>query len=233
MIAEKSLSLSSNFIQAVWTSDGELSKSDKKKLRFYRCLPLSSSLLELGFQGIESEGFYDRLKEAISRLPSNYEGQIVLDRKSYSNSEESTELFPKYGLYSNVYLIESALDAPGASSLKQLFDDLGMEPTPVARDEYLYLLNRMLGQNDKQNSLLVPDLTWEEEYIKIGKSYVKAASLTDLPLTTWNNCLQALYETADEFVCSLKIRVPDKNKTKKELETKRRVSHALSVRKAH
>ncbi len=233
MLHGRNLSLSSDFIQAIWTAKGELTKIDKKKLGFFCCSPLSSSSLEIGFQGPESEGFFERLKEAISRLPSNYESQILLDRAVFKKSTMSSALFPTIGLYTRLFLIESSNENPGTTSLKQLFEDIGLNPVLGSREDYLYIIRRILGQEGKGERFISPDITWEEDYIKASKSFIKAASLTDLPLVTWNNCLQPLYETSDDFICSFKIRMPDKNRIKKDLETKRRVSHALSVRKAH
>jgi len=217
-------------ISAVWHDTGSLLTIDKKKLRFWTTSPISSSQCEDGFSGPQSEGFFERIKESLSKLPSHHESQILIDR-TLAPKTEGTEIFPSFGLVTKLYLIESDV-AKGGANLFQLFEDLGFTISPGTKDDYLALIRKLVGQEKAQN-LILPNLTWEEDYLKAGANYIKCASLTDLPLSTWNNCLEALYQTADEFICSLKISMPDKAKSKKELETKRRVSHALSARKAH
>jgi|GEM_PF-1234969 len=231
MLRDNSLSLTSDLISAVWTARGELTKIDKKKLKYLILSPLSTNAVELGFKGPRSDGLFERIKEAISKLPSYYEGQLILDRRSVSVSD-SESLFPAFGLETQIHLVE--VDVPqGTSGLSQLCEDLGMEARFGERADYIGLIRRMFCQDASSDSLLLPDLSWEEDHLKSGHGYVKAASLTDLPLATWNNAFEALFQTPDEIICSFKIKMPDKAKSKKELEAKRRVSHALSVRKAH
>ncbi len=231
VLKENSLSLTSDLISAVWITDGELIKVDKKKLKYLILSPLPANTVELGFRGPQSDGLFERIKEAISKLPSNFEAQIILDRKVASSSA-CDPLFPAFGLETKIHLFESELPQ-GSSGLVQLCEDLGLEARPGKRTDYITLTRRILGQDLSSDSLVLPDLTWEEDYLKSSHAFIKAASLTDLPLSTWNNAFESLFQSADEFLCSLKLSVPDKSKSRKDLEAKRRVSHALSVRKAH
>jgi type IV secretory pathway VirB4 component len=231
VLKENALSLTSDLISAIWTNDGELTKIDKKKLRYLILSPLSASSLEMGFRGPKSDGFFERIKESVSKLPSHFEAQLVLERKLARSSSANT-LFPDFGLETRIHLFETELPQ-GASGLGQLCEDLGLEVRPGKRADYISFVRRMLGQDTSSESLVMPDLTWEEDYLKSSSAFVKAASLTDLPLSTWNNAFEALFQSADEFLCSIKLSVPDKAKSRKDLEAKRRVSHALSVRKAH
>lgn len=231
MLKENHLSLTSDLISAVWTANGELTKIDKKKLKYLVLSPLSANSCEVGFRGPMSDGLFERIKEAISKLPSNFEAQLVLDRRVASSSA-SESLFPAFGLETKVHLFESELPQ-GSSGLTQLCEDLGLESRTGTRGDYITLIRRLLGQDSSSDSLILPDIAWEEEYLKSSHAFVKAASLTDLPLATWNNGFETLFQSTDEFLCSLKLSVPDKTKSRKDLEAKRRVSHALSARKAH
>jgi type IV secretory pathway VirB4 component len=231
VLKENHLSLTSDLISAVWTTDGELTKIDKKKLKYLILSPLSANGCEVGFRGPISDGLFERIKEAISKLPSNFEAQLVLDRTVATDSATDS-LFPAFGLETKVHLFESELPQ-GSSGLSQLCEDLGLEARPGKRNDYITLVRRLLGQDSGSDSLILPDIAWEEDYLKSSHAFVKAASLTDLPLSTWNNGFEALFQSTDEFLCSLKLSVPDKAKSRKDLEAKRRVSHALSARKAH
>ncbi|NDF16127.1 hypothetical protein EB061_12550, partial [bacterium] len=225
------MSLTSDLISAVWTNDGELTKIDKNKLRYLILSPLSASSVELGFRGPKSDGFFERIKESVSKLPSHFEAQLILERR-LASSADTNPLFPAFGLETRIHLFETELPQ-GASGLVQLCEDLGVEVRPGKRTDYISLVRRLLGQDASSDTLVLPDLAWEEDYLKSSRAFVKAASLTDLPLSTWNNAFEALFQSSDEFLCSIKLSVPDKAKSRKDLEAKRRVSHALSVRKAH
>lgn len=231
MITENNLSLTSDLISAVWTADGELTKINKKKLKYLILSPLSASGCEVGFRGPMSDGLFERIKEALSKLPSNFEAQLILDR-AVATGSKTDSLFPAFGLETKVHLFEVELHQ-GSSGLAQLCEDLGIEARLGRRSDYIALVRRLLGQDSSSDSLILPDIAWEEDYLKSSHAFVKAASLTDLPLSTWNNGFEALFQSSDEFLCSLKLSVPDKTKSRKDLETKRRVSHALSARKAH
>ena len=83
MLKENMLSLTSDLISAVWSKDGELTKLDKKKLRYLVLSPLSASSVELGFRGPKADGLYERIKEAISKLPSNFEVALTTASKRF------------------------------------------------------------------------------------------------------------------------------------------------------
>ena len=76
MLRENTLSVTSDLISAVWTADGELTKLDKKKLKYLKVSPLSSSQCEVGFRGSVSDGLFERIKESLSKLPSLHDAQL-------------------------------------------------------------------------------------------------------------------------------------------------------------
>lgn len=230
MMESNDLSLTSDLIAAVFKEQGKLLSVNKESLSFWILNPLQSTKCEDAFCGPISDGFFERIKESLSKLPSNHSAQLIFDRSTRTFDEKS--LFSQLGLVSKIYLIEKDLVA-GWTGMKQLFEELGVELRQGSRKEYIALCKKLLGQPQTDTSLILPDIICEEDHLKTAKKYVKIASLTDLPLSTWNNCFESLYESGDEFLASIKIGVPDKAKSKKGLETKRRVSHALSARKAH
>lgn len=231
MIRENNLSLTSDLIASVWTRVGELTKPDKKKLKFFAATPRSSAQCEVGFSGPAADALFERIKESLSRLPSKHEAQLIFDRR-VSKETKTSALFPAFGLETQIYLVESDIgQAPGG--IRQLFEEIGVEFRPGNRDDYIGLIKKFFGQDKGIENLILPDLTWEEDHVRSGKNFLKAASLTDLPLATWNNCFETLFQSSDEFLCSLKFEVPDKAKSRRDLESKRRVSHALSARKVN
>lgn len=224
-------SLTTDLVSAVFKEDGKLVDIKGQERHFRVLTPLSSSTCEVGFDGPISESFFDRLKEGLSHLPSGHEAQVIFERSLGKASEEIEEL-SLAGLRTKVYIIEKVSDVEGIT-LFQALEDLGARVTLGGREDYLALCSRMLGQRANRDSLLLPDIICEENHIKSSDRFVKVASMTDMPQASWNNCFESLYESSEEFICSIKINIPDKSKTRKGLETKRRVSHALSVRKAH
>ena len=230
MIKDSSLSISSDLISAVWSADGELTTLDKKLLNFWVTSPIPSSQYEIGFHGPLSDALFDRIKEALANLPSQDEVQLIIERRRAKKEGESA-LFPAFSLETRIYLVEMA-HGQVSTGFSQILETLGMELKKGTRRDYIELLRKFLGQEKSGTELILPDLLWEEDHLKSDKHFVKVASLTDLPLTTWNNCLESLSNQVEEFVCSLKLSMPDKDKARKNLETKRRVSHALAARKA-
>lgn len=235
MIKETTLSLSTDLVSAVWTAEGELTTFHQKILKIWVASPISSSKYELGFFGPLGDSIFERIKDSLASLPSLHEAQIIVNRRKKRTGAEAPQknsLFPDTGLETRIYIIELA-QPQATNNLSHILENIGMKLEPGTRQNYVELLSTFLGQGKCKEELILPDLLWEEDHLKSGKQYLKVASLTDLPLSTWNNCFEALSHQVEEFVCSLKISMPDKLKTRKSLETKRRVSHALSARKAH
>ncbi|MBS1982742.1 MAG: hypothetical protein JST16_01105 [Bdellovibrionales bacterium] len=107
-----------------------------------------------------------------------------------------------------------------------------MSPKPLHQRDLDKILARTLGAACEDGDQL-PDLVWEGDHLRAGPDYLKVASLTDSPQSTWPGVLQGLADFNDELTLSIKIRIPDKKKTRREFETRRRVSHALSIHKAN
>lgn len=93
--------------------------------------------------------------------------------------------------------------------------------------EWKNLLSKYFG--GMVNDYRLPDFEWKSDHLLFKNEVVRAISLTELPQVTWHGCFQKLFEYEDEFLASLKIIVPERNKIRRQLETKRRVSHALAI----
>jgi len=158
LISERNLSLSSDLVSSVWTEHGELTKLDKKKLKFWIASPLPSSSCELGFSGSVSESFFERISEALSKLPSLHEVQLIFDRRALT--AKNNDLFPTFGLLSQIYIIEKS-NLSGQSGMIELLEDLGLELRKGEKKDYQNLLQKFLGQKENCEQLILPDLTWE------------------------------------------------------------------------
>ncbi len=231
MIRPNNITHTSQLISAVWKSEGLLKTVENKEMTFWVCTPLPSNRCEVGFEGPVSEAYFEKLQESLSGLKSAHNAQLVFSRR-LNKTQPQQSLFPNVGLLTTLYILEDT-ETGKDSSLKQSLTDLGFTLRPGSKPEYTGLIKSLLGQSEQNTDLILPNLVWEERYLKSDTQYLKVASLTDLPLSTWNNCFESLFHTADEFVCSIKVQVTDKEKSKKSLSSKRRISHALSAHKPH
>lgn len=216
----KKYSLTNSVVGSSVADGGVLYHGDGSISRSFVTEPLSSGILEESFEGPSSDVFFSKLSDLLTKLPNNFDGQIVFSRKLQQDQEVS-------GFQSKIYFFEKVAKAESYSHLNALFDELGMTSKPLANSEWNNLLSGVFGNKTLDSKL--PDVIWDHDSLKVGSQCVRALSLTELPQVSWKGCLQPIFEAANEFTVSLKISIPDRAKVKRKLETKRRVSHALSV----
>jgi len=209
-------------------SHGTLTSKTSGEMNVYAFSPLSSAQLEEAWSGNVSNSFFETLKEQISRLPSGYLGQIIAMRKPHDKKRKDS-IFDSCGYKTRFFLLEKDSGNIGKLSLAQVLLDLGMEFETPSSEEINSIGKDIIGANSKKLSIC--DVLWEGSHVRAGSNFTKVVSLTDAPTATWPGFVQSLFETEEDFIVSIKIKVPDKSKTRRELETKRKVTHALSVRK--
>lgn len=213
------LSLTKNIIGAEFTRNGLISSSNGEYFKCFVSSPLSSGILEKNFEGNQSDQFFNKLSDLFTRLPNHFEGQILFVRQKLDS-----EIL---GFNSKLYFFEKVKKPESYSHIKALFNELKVSPIEMTINDWGNLLRHYFGNEILNHS--VPDVVWEKNHLQIGENSVKALSLTELPQLTWKGCFQDIFEHEEEFVLSFKIEIPDRLKVKKKLETKRRVSHALSI----
>ena len=208
--------LGSSFIE-----DGLVAYPDGAYSKALVCTPLPSGNLEEDFTGAISDTFFAKLSELLTRLPNLFEGQILMSRKRIPEQKEVP------GFQTKLYFFEKIAKPESYSHLKALLEELKLTPELVDRGSWNEMCSLFLGDQTLKEKL--PDLIWEKDHIRIGNKTLRALSLTELPQLTWQGCLQDIFEYPSEFLVSIKINIPDRSKIKRQLETKRRVSHALAI----
>ena len=185
----------------------------------FKLFPLESGKLEENFSGERSDTFFNKISELTSRLPDNTELHLILTREKVHGDILRFE--------STLYAFEAVKKPESFSHFQALLNELSIKSSDLKEEEWRHLLSRYFGKD--LNNYRLPDFEWKQDHLKFKEEAVRVLSLTELPQLTWNGCFQKLYEYEDEFIVSLKILVPDRNKIKSQLETKRRVSHALAI----
>lgn len=218
----KRLSLTKQLISSYYVDDS-LIQSSNGYFKAYVTSPLSLGIFEEGLDGPMCESFSNKITELLGRLPNFFEGQII-----YTRSKDKGSELP--GFISKIYVLEKVRKKESYSHFDSILRELGFTVNSLDYSEFRNLLASFLGQEVQTGH--IPDLIWEKEKLSIGRSKLRSISLTELPQITWFSALQELLEIEDEFTLSLKFSLPDRAKVKKQLETKRRVSHALSVKSA-
>jgi type IV secretory pathway VirB4 component len=216
----KKNSLTKMILGSHWLNDGLISNADGSISKGFEVEPLSSGLFEESFEGPNADSFFNKLSELLTRLPNLFQGQILLRRKKIFNSE-----IP--GLRTNLYIFEKLQKPESYSHLSALLSELQLNANTLTRRSWDELLSGFLG-NDTQNGTL-PDTIWEKDCLRVRNKVVRCLSLTELPQVTWKGCFQPIFESTCDFILSTHVGIPDRTKIKKQLETKRRVSHALSI----
>lgn len=216
----KKFSLTKKLIGTKWVADGVLAADNGGLIKAYKTDLLSSGDLELDFNGPLSESYFSKLSELLTRLPNLFEGQVLLVRKRIEDDEVP-------GFVTTLYLFENVQKAESYSHLEALFKESKLDPSPTSQQDWNDLLVAFLGPSVRTGR--IPDVTWEKDHLKVSKDSIRVLSLTELPQVTWNACFQPIFEYSDEFILSLRFNIPDRQKIRKQLETKRRVSHALSI----
>ncbi len=214
------MSLTKTIVASQFLGEGVLSHPEGHLVKGYIADPISSGLLEENFEGQVSEQFFAKLSELLTRLPNGFEGQLVLVRAKQTDTEIE-------GFISHLFVFEKVQKQESYSHLKSILDEIKMCPVPIEAIHWNQLLSAYFGKSE--NCSIIPDVFWEKDSLSIRKNSVKTLSMTELPQLTWKGCLQQIFEYPDSILLSLKFQIPDRNKIRKQLETKRRVSHALSI----
>ncbi len=213
------LSLTKNIIGAEFIQDGLLASNQGEYFKCYKAYPLSSGLLEENFDGNSSEQYFNKISDLLTRLPNYFEGQIIFVRRKLQSE------IP--GFETRLYFFEKVKKPESYSHLKSVLSEIKMKPFELLRSDWDLLLSSYFGHDILDKN--VPDVVWEKDHLRVGSDTIKALSMTELPQLTWKGCFQDLFEFNDEFLLSFKLEIPDRQKIRKKLETKRRVSHALSI----
>ena len=211
------LSLSHALIKTKWIAEGLIEGADGNLYRALEFSPLSSGLFEDDFNGAMADGFFQKMADLLTRLPNKVEGQFIAFRKAEGNSALRTQLM----------LFERIEKAAAYSHLSAALSELQIVSAPVLESSWKDYLSILLGP--KIQSKGMPDIIWERESVLADDRSIRVLSLTELPQVTWKACLQPVFESQREFVASLKFQVPERKLVRRKLETKRRVSHALSI----
>jgi len=216
----KKYSLTKTLLGSALIQDGVVAHPDGSISKGFEMEPLASGILEESFDGPISESFYAKLSDLLTKLPNLFEGQLLLCRRALRDSEVP-------GFVTRLYAFEKVHKADSYSHLNALLSELKLDPNPFNEKSWRELLSGVFGENVLNQKL--PDMTWAKDHVQVGGTVLRALSLTELPQVTWKGCLQPIFENPCDFTLSIKISIPDRNKIKRQLETKRRVSHALSI----
>jgi conjugal transfer ATP-binding protein TraC len=212
-------SLTKTVMQTRWLGEGLIESSDGSIFKSFETEPLSLGLFEESLDGPSSDSFFQKLSELLSRLPNFFDGQIILSRANVDH--EIT------GLKTRILVFERVKKEESYSHFNAILGELKLSSAPLTKSTWDDYLASLFGPKIYKNSL--PDIVWEKDAIRADKETVRVLSLTELPQVTWKGCLQPVFESRVPFTLSLKFSIPDRKKIKRQLETKRRVSHALSV----
>lgn len=212
----KQFGLTKAVVGSKWLKDGLVANADGTLSRAYVAELLESGLFECDLNGTYSIGFFAKLADALSRVPDGFDGQILLQRKEHAQNTYSTKL----------YLLETVKSERAYCHLDSMFKGLSFENTLMTKADWDQLINGLLGACADRS---LPDLSWDKNFVIQGKKEVRAVSLTELPQVTWAGCFQELFEQPLEFTFSIRLAVSPREKTRRRLESKRRVNHALSI----
>ena len=213
-------SLGKTIVGSHWLASGVIANEDGSLSKGFVMEPLSSGLLEESFDGPLAEHFYAKIIDLLTRLPNQFEGQIILARRAVDSAGIN-------GFVTKVYAFEKIGKAEGYSHLAALLAELKVEVKPIEKESWNTLLCAFFGPSLSKGTL--PDMIWEKDCVRMGESVSRVLSLTELPQLTWKGCLQSVYEYPGEFSLSMRFQIPDRAKIKRQLETKRRVSHAMAI----
>jgi len=216
----KNQSLTKTILGSHYLGDGVISHADGSLSIGFEFDPFPAGILEENFEGGVSETFFSKLSDLLTKLPNLFEGHIIFRRSRIENVEVP-------GFVTKVFCFEKVKNQSSYSHLKALFSEIGLVLTPVSSESWKLLLSGVFGNDVKTEKL--PDVIWDHDCVRVNKEVVRVLSLTELPHLTWRGCLQPIFENSDDFTLSLHLLIPDRNKIKRQLETKRRVSHALSI----
>ena len=213
-------SLTKKLLGTQFLKEGLVEGPDSSLFKAFEMEPLPSGILEVGFDGAEANSFFTKISELIAKLPNLFEGQILLKRSEITNTEAK-------GFVTKILIFEKVNKAEGYTHLQTIFMEMGIPSSLLSKASWNDLLSGFFGTAPLQSML--PDIVWEKDCISTNENVLRALSLTELPQLTWRGCLNQLFESSYPFTLSIRLKLPDNKKTKRQLETKRRVSHALSI----
>lgn len=216
----KKYSLTKAILGSQWLQDGTIAQADGSISKGFEVEPLSSGILEESFDGPIADNFFEKLSDLLTKLPNLFQGQILLCRRSLRNTDVP-------GFETKLYFFEKVQKAESYSHLNAVLSELRLSASPLSKVAWENLLSGIFGDESLKSRL--PDLVWERDSVCISDKTVRVLSLTELPQLTWKGCLQPIFENPFDFTLSIHLSIPDRAKVKRQLETKRRVSHALSV----
>jgi len=216
----KKYSLTKQLLGSQWIEDGAIANCDGTISKAFEVEPFSSGALEESFEGAISDAVFSKLADLLSKLPNHFDGQVLFHRRQITDTQVP-------GLNSKLYFFEKCQKVESYSHLNALLSELKITLRPLSKSSWQELLTGIFGDSIQGERL--PDALWERDSIRIEDRYLRVLSLTELPQITWKGCLQPVFENSQEFILSLRLSIPDRSKIKRQLETKRRVSHALSV----
>ncbi|MBK9293917.1 MAG: hypothetical protein IPM57_05650, partial [Oligoflexia bacterium] len=179
----KKYSLTKNILVSSLQDEGVLLHADNSISKGFEVELLSSGLLEEDLTGPTSDNFFAKLSDLLTKLPNNFEGQIILNRKRVHGSE-----IP--GFFSKLYFFEKVKKAEGYSHLSALLSELSMKPVALNKESWNELISGYFGPSVIEG--IYPDVIWEKDAIKIKDKFVRVLSLTELPQLTWKGCLQPI-----------------------------------------
>lgn len=212
-------SLAKNLVASNWFKEGFIINSFGDIYKAFEAEPIPSGNFEENYSGSVSDTFYQKLSELLTRLPNHFDGHIILTRKRTD--------FESLSFKSRLLIFEKVQKEESYSHFQALLKEIGLNSQKLTLRTWEMYLKTLFGSGIDNSS--APDIYWSNDGIKIKDNKLRAISLTELPQVTWRACLQTIFESEFEFVFSLKMQIPDRRKIKNQLETKRRVSHALAI----
>jgi conjugal transfer ATP-binding protein TraC len=215
----KALSLTKAILSTSWISDGLIENAEGVFFKAFEVDPLSSGIFEDCMDGPMAEAFYQKFSDLLTRLPNLFDGQVILFRLPTAEDIQ--------GFKTTIIFFEKVKKPESYSHFNAVLGELKLFPKALTSAIWNSYVQSMLGP--KASALTLPDIVWEKDCIRAGDQVLRVLSLTELPQVTWKGCLQAVLESPHAFTFSLKFSIPDRKKIKRQLETKRRVSHALSI----
>jgi type IV secretory pathway VirB4 component len=217
--AMASLSLTKSLLKADWIKKGVVQTTDGQIIKCLQVDLLPTGQFEEEFDGPMSDSYFQKLSELLTRMPNEQSIQLVLFRSKHNPEREQ--------FVTRLITFENVAKEEAYSHLEAALKELGSNVQDLNEDVWNDYLSKLFGNKVKVNSL--PDMVCDKGRIIVEDTSLRVLSLTELPQVTWKGCLQTLFESGHEFVLSFKMQIPNRAKIKKSLETKRRVSHALSV----
>lgn len=187
----KKFSLTSAILSSQWLSDGVVANHDGTISKAYVTEPMPSGDLEEEFSGSNSDSFFTKLSDLLSKLPNNFDGQVMLVRRLDQKSEMP-------GYHTSLYFFERVQKAESYSHIHALLSELKMSPLPLTQADWQSLLKLTFGDAIQNQKL--PDLSWEKDFVRVQNKVLRTLSLTELPQVTWKGCLQTIFEYSGEKI---------------------------------